>query len=34
VLESAGWRESTANVVSGCVAGSLAVGILFLLNAL
>jgi fumarate reductase subunit D len=34
VLESAGWRESTASVVSGCVAGSLAIGILFLLNAL
>jgi fumarate reductase subunit D len=33
VLESAGWRESSASVVSGCVAGSLAVGILFLLNA-
>jgi fumarate reductase subunit D len=34
VLESAGWPESTASVVSGCVAGSLAIGILFLLNAL
>ena len=33
VLESAGWRESTASVVSGCVAGSLAIAILFLLNA-
>jgi fumarate reductase subunit D len=33
VLESAGWRERTASVVSACVAGSFAVGILFLLNA-
>src|SRR5438309_10707395 len=32
ILESAGWRERTASLVSGCVAGSLAVGILFLLN--
>ncbi len=33
-LEWLSFRERTAVVVSGCVAGSLAVGLLFLLNAL